>query len=60
MKALLKNIWQAPAATMAAALVAGLTYIIGADIDLPKEAMVALGSLSAVLAAFSGPNKPNK
>lgn len=58
MKALIANIWKAPAATMAGALVAGLTFIIGADIDLPKEVMVALGAMAAVLATFSGPNKP--
>lgn len=53
MKALFQNIWKAPASTMAAALVAGLTYVIGADIELSKEVLVSLGATAAVLAAFS-------
>ena len=58
MKALLKNIIDAPAATMAAALVAGLAVITGSDIEIPKEVVVGLMALSAILAGFSGPNKP--
>ena len=55
MKALIENIWKAPAATMAGALVAGITYVIGADIEAPKAVLVGLGSLAAILAVFSGP-----
>lgn len=57
MKALFKNIFDAPAATAAGAIVAALAVITGSDVDLPKEVMVGLMALSALLATFSGPNK---
>jgi hypothetical protein len=58
MKALFKNIIDAPAATIAGGLVAALAVITGADLDLPKGVIVGLMAFSALLATFSGPNKP--
>lgn len=58
MKNLFKNIWQAPASTVAAALVAAIGVATAADIELSKELIVGLSALSAFLAVFSGPNKP--
>lgn len=57
MKNLLTNIWNAPASTTAGALMAALTYVLAADVDLPKWALVAIGSTSAALAVFSGTGK---
>lgn len=57
MKPLLRNIWEAPAATMAGALVAGLTFLQVAEVEMPTWATLTIGSLAAVLAVFSGPNK---
>lgn len=57
MKSLLKNIWDAPATTMAGALVAGLTYVQIAEVDLAPWVSVAIGATAALLAVFSGPNK---
>ena len=57
MKSLLKNIWDAPATTMAGALVAGLTYVQIEEVDLAPWVSVAIGATAALLAVFSGPNK---
>lgn len=57
MKNLFKNIWAAPAATMAAALVAAIGVITAADIEVSKGVIVGLSAVSALLATFSGPNK---
>lgn len=57
MKALFKNILEAPAATTAGALIAGLTYVQAAELDMPLGVKVAIGATAAVLAVFSGPNK---
>lgn len=57
MKNLAKNIWEAPAATSAAALVAAIGVITAADIEASKWLIVVLSSASALLATFSGPNK---
>lgn len=55
---LIKNIWTAPASTIAAAIMLAIAVVVGADLDWPKEAIVGLSALSAFLSAFSGPNKP--
>lgn len=60
MKNLFKNIWEAPAATISAALVATLTYAIAADIEWNKWILISLGGTSAFLSTFSGPNKVAK
>lgn len=57
MKALLKNIIDAPAATAGGAIVAGLAVVTSSDVNLSKEVMVGLLALSAALSVFSGPNK---
>ena len=58
MYALIKNIWQAPAATAACAICLALTVLTGSEIEMPKELVVGLLALSAFLSGFSGPNKP--
>ena len=57
MKNLLKSIWEAPASTCAGAIIAALTYITAADVDMPKWAFVSLGASAAALAVFSGAKK---
>lgn len=56
MKNLIKNIWQAPAATIAGGITASIGVVIAADIELSKVAMITMLSLSAFLSVFSGPN----
>ena len=56
MKNLIKNIWDAPAATAASAIVSALGVIIVTDVTMPKWLLLALAAASALLAAFSGPN----
>lgn len=58
MKQLLLNIWHGKAGTIAAALVAAIGVATAADLDWPKEVIVALASLGAFLAAIAGPTKP--
>lgn len=58
MKALLANIWNGKAGTIAAGLTALIGVIVGADLDWPKEVVVGLAGLSAFLGAISGPTKP--
>lgn len=58
MKNLLRNILDAPAATAASALVSGLAVVIATDMAMPKWVLLSAAILSAVLSAFSGPNKP--
>jgi hypothetical protein len=57
MKNLLKNIWNAPASTSAGALMAALTYVLAADVEMPKWALVSIGATSAALAVFSGSSR---
>lgn len=57
MKALLKNILDAPGATMAGAIIAALGVFTASDLEMPKVVLVSLMALSAGLAIFSGPNK---
>jgi hypothetical protein len=57
MKNLLTNIWNAPASTSAGALMAALTYVLAADVDMPKWAIVSIGASAAALAVFSGSGK---
>lgn len=57
MKNLLSNIWNAPASTSAGALMAALTYILAADVEMPKWALISIGASSAALAVFSGAAK---
>lgn len=57
MKNLLKSIWEAPASTCAGAIIAALTSITAADIELPKGWFVGLGATAAALAVFSGSKK---
>jgi hypothetical protein len=60
MKNLLANIWNAPASTSAGALMASLTYILAADVDMPKWALVSIGATAAALAVFSGSAKKDE
>lgn len=57
MKNLFKNIWQAPASTIAGGMVAAIAVITATDIEVPKYVILALSSVSAFLAVFDGPNK---
>lgn len=57
MKNLFKNIWDAPASTIAGGLVAAIGVAVAADVELPKVAVVSLSAVSAFLAVFDGPNK---
>ena len=57
MKNLFKNLWQAPAATAASALVSGLGVVIATDTVLPKWALLSAAVAAAILSAFSGPSK---
>ena len=57
MKNLLKNIWDAPAATFASGLSASIGVIIVADIEVSPWVIISLSATSAFLALFSGPNK---
>ena len=59
MKALLKNIIQAPASTFAGAIIAALGVFIASEIPMPMIVMVSLMAVAAFLSIFSGPNKPN-
>ncbi len=58
MKNLIKNIWNAPASTIAGALVASIGVIVVTDLNVPTWAIIALTATSAFLAVFSG-SKPN-
>jgi len=59
MKALIKNIWEAPGATMAGALVAAIGVLTVAEIEVDPWVIVGLAAASAALAVFSGPNTPD-
>lgn len=59
MKALFKNIIDAPAATFGGAITAALGVFIASDLAMPKILLVTLMALSAFLSIFSGPNKPS-
>lgn len=60
MKALIKNIWEAPAKTMAGAIVSGLVALGGAWADAPPAVTISVAVLVAFIGAFAGPNKPNQ
>lgn len=55
MKKLLSHIWTAPASTFAGALIAALAFLQAADLDIPKPALIAIGTTAAFLGAFRGP-----
>lgn len=56
MKNLFRNIWEAPASTIAGGLVAAIGVSVASDIELPKMVILALSATSAFLAVFDGPN----
>jgi hypothetical protein len=55
MKNLFKNIWQAPASTIAGGLVAAIGVAAASDAGWSKETIVTLSTISAFLAVFAGP-----
>ena len=57
MKNLLKNIWEAPASTLAGGIIGALGVVTVADVEMPAWAKVGLMALAAFLAVFDGPNK---
>ena len=59
MKALFKNIIDAPAATIAGAIIAALAAITSSGYPIPEPVSVVIMVVAAFLAAFSGPNKPD-
>lgn len=56
MKELLKNIWEGPATSFAAAAVGALAVVSDSEV-VPVPARIAMGALSAFLFLY-GPNKP--
>jgi len=57
MKNLLKNLWEAPASTLAAGIIASLGIVTTqTELDLPGWVILAASALAAFLAAFDGPN----
>lgn len=59
MGSLLRNIWEAPAATASAGLVAAIGVITAADLPVHDGWIVGLSAAAAFLALFSGPNTPS-
>lgn len=57
MKNLLKNIWEAPGASIAGALNAALAVVIASDLGIPIWALVSMSASAAFLGFLSGPNK---
>lgn len=60
MKNLLRNVWDAPASTLASAIIGGLGAIIASDFEMPKWILLSMVAISAFLAAFDGPNSTKK
>jgi len=60
MKPQCTNLWKGPGSTFASAITAALTFILAADVELPKSVLVAAGAISAGLSLFAGPQKPKK
>lgn len=58
MKNLLRNIWDAPGATIAGGIIAALGVLTVTDVELPEGVTLSLMALAAFLGVFSGPNKP--
>jgi hypothetical protein len=57
MKNLFKNIWDAPASTIAGGVVAGIGIVTVSDIELNPYFILCLSAVAAFLAVFDGPNK---
>lgn len=60
MKNLLRNIWEAPASTSAAAIMAGLGVYTVSDLSMPQWLLVTLMAISSALALFAGPIQPKQ
>jgi|DEB0MinimDraft_6_1074348.scaffolds.fasta_scaffold53766_3 hydroxymethylpyrimidine/phosphomethylpyrimidine kinase len=58
MKPQCTNLWKGPGSTFASAITAALTFILAADVELPKGVLVAAGAISAALSILAGPQKP--
>ena len=57
MKALLKNIWEAPGYTAAGALGGALAAMLAEWAGAPQSVQIICAGLIFFLGAFSGPNK---
>lgn len=60
MKEIFSNLWNGSAASVAGALTAGLTYVMAAEVELPKEVVILVGAVAAVLGFMAGPQKSEK
>ena len=56
MKNLFKNIWNAPASTIAAGICASIAVITANGKSLPEWGMITLLAVAAFLSLFSGKN----
>lgn len=56
MKNLLKNLWEAPAATMAGAINAAIAVVIAAELNVPDAWLIGIAAAGAFFGFISGPN----